>query len=92
MNKNNHDTGIILVVLLRFEKQRLPRVTEIKQKLDKGDILTSFDIEYMSEALHDARHLMPYLDRHPEYEPLVSKVIHYYKIITDEALANEKQF
>jgi hypothetical protein len=90
MNRKNYDTGIILVALLRFEKHRLPRVTEIKQKLDQGDTLNNFDIEYLGEALNDARNLMPYLDRHPEYEPLVAKVIHYYKIITDEALANEK--
>jgi len=90
MNIQNDETGIIQVVLERFEKQRLPRMIEIKQLLDQGNTLSEFDIEYLSEALHDARELISYLDTHPEYEPLFSRVIHYYKIITDEALDNEK--
>ncbi len=89
MNIQNEETGIIQVVLERFEKQRLPRMIEIKQQLDQGKTLSEFDIEYLSEAIHDARVLLPYLNRHPEYETLVSSVIHYYKLITDEALANE---
>lgn len=90
MDKNNTDTGIILVILKRLESQRLPRITEIKLRLDDGKILNEFEIEYMEEAIHDARMLLPFMDRHPEYEPLIAKVMHYYKIITDEALANEK--
>jgi len=85
-----NDTGIILVTLERFEKIRLPRINEIKEKLDHGDTLNEFNIEFLSEALHDTRELLPFLDRHPEYVPLISKVIHYYKTITDEALSNEK--
>ena len=87
---NIDDTGIIQAILECFQKQRLPRVMEIKQKLDRGDTLNEFDIEYLSEAIHDNCGFIPYLGRHPEYESLVSRVIHYYKAITDEALSNEK--
>lgn len=87
---NIDDTGIIQAILECFQKQRLPRVMEIKQKLDRGDTLNEFDIEYLSEAIHDNCGFIPYLGRHPEYESLVAKVIHYYKAITDEALSNEK--
>ena len=90
MDKKTVDTGVILVLLESFEKQRLPRIIEIKLKLDYGDIINEFELEYLSEALHDARMLLPYLDRHPEYQPLVAKIIHYYKLVVDEALANEK--
>ncbi len=90
MDKKTEDTGVILVLLESFEKQRLPRIIEIKLKLDYGDIINEFELEYLSEALHDARMLLPYLDRHPEYQPLVAKIIHYYKLVVDEALANEK--
>jgi hypothetical protein len=90
MNMNIDDTGIIQAILECFQKQRLPRVMEIKQKLDRGETLNEFDIEYLSEAIHDNCGFIPYLGRHPEYESLVSRVIHYYKAITDEALSNEK--
>ena len=90
MDKKTEDTGVILVLLESFEKQRLPRIIDIKLKLDYGDIINEFELEYLSEALHDARMLLPYLDRHPEYQPLVAKIIHYYKVVIDEALANER--
>lgn len=90
MDKEFVDTGIILVLLKGFEKQRLPRVIEIKLKLDYGETLNKFELEYLSEALHDARMLFRYLDRHPEYRALVTKIIHYYKLVVDEALANER--
>lgn len=90
MNIYGNDTGIIQVSFQDLASQRLPRIIEIKHKLDHGDILNEFDIECISEALHDARSLFPYLDRHPEYEMLASKVIHFYKEITDEALVNQK--
>ena len=79
MDKKTEDTGVILVLLESFEKQRLPRIIEIKLKLEYGDIINEFELEYLSEALHDARMLFPYLDRHPEYRELVAKIIHFYK-------------
>jgi hypothetical protein len=90
MTIEDNDTGIICVVLQHIGRQCLPRVIEIKEKLDQGETLNEFEIEYLSEALHDTRCLLPYLERHSEYMPLAIKVIHYYKLITDEALANEK--
>ncbi len=90
MNTKNDDIGIAQALLARFENQRLPRMVEIKKRLDDGIVLNEFEIEYISEAVHDARLILPYVDHHPEYEALVSKVIHYYKLITDEALDNEK--
>ncbi len=91
MSTKIDDAGIIQVILDRFEKQRLPRMSEIKQRLDQGNKLNEFEIEYLSEAMHDARALLPFIERHPEYEPLLSRVFHFYKIITDEALDNEEK-
>ena len=90
MDQQQHDTGIIIVLLQRFEKQRLPRIVAMEQRLNNGDNLSEFDIAYLSESLHDARKLLPYLDRHQEYRPLFAKVMHYYKEITDTAVSNEK--
>ena len=90
MDKKTEDTGVILALLESFKKQRLPRVIDIKLRLDYGEVINEFELEYLSEALHDARILFLYLDRHPEYRPLVAKIIHYYKVVIDEALANER--
>ena len=90
MDPKQHDTGIIIVLLQDFEQQRLPRIIAIEQRLDNGGNLSEFEIDYLSEALHDARKILPYLDRQQEYRPLLAKVMHYYKEITDTALSNEK--
>lgn len=88
MNIDLNDTAIIQVILDRFEKYRLPRIMEIKEKTDNGETLNEFEIAFLSEAIHDARSLLPVMDRHPEYEPLLSRVIHYYKLVCDQAVAN----
>jgi len=90
MNQEDDDIGIMMVVIHRFETQSLPRMIEIKQKLDQGGLLNDTDIEFLDRTVHNAKLLFPYLERHPEYEPLFAKVMHYYKTITDMALANEK--
>ncbi len=78
MNSDNSDTGIILAIIQRFEHQRLPRMMELKQKLDAGESLNDFDIEFLSETLHDSKLMLPYLDRMSEFEPLFAMVMHYY--------------
>ena len=90
MNQEDDDLGIMMAVIHRFETQRLPWMIDLKLKLDQGSRLNDIDIEYLGRALHDARLLFPYLERHPEYEPLFAKVMHYYKTITDMAMTNEK--
>ena len=89
MDIQSFDTGVLIVTLVHLERQLLPRVEEIKQKLGDGETLNDSDLVCLSEALHQTQKLTPCLERHPEYEPLVAKVIHYYKTITDEAIKNE---
>lgn len=89
MEPHDSDIGVILVVLDRFERQRLPWLSDMQQKMDHGEPLNEFDIEYLSEALEDIRYFIPYMERNPEYKPLFARVIHYYKLITDRALTVE---
>lgn len=85
-----HDEGIIQVIMDRFANQRLPRALEIKSKLEEGDTLSSLDLIFLDEVLHDLNHRHLLMDRHPEYQDLVARAIHLYKEIADLALANEK--
>jgi len=40
MDLQQHDTGIIIVLLQDFEQQRLPRIVKIELRLENGDNLS----------------------------------------------------
>lgn len=94
MNANNRDIGSITVVIQRMVKQHLPRIDELNNKFDAGQTLNDYDVALLSDAINDVKLLSPYIERHPEYKPLIAKVIHYYSVMSDKALAltvkNEK--
>jgi len=88
MSDNLNDIGIIEVVIERLEKQRLPRLLALKDKVDKGESLDDYELEFLEHSIVDARELMPVIDRNPEYQPLAAMVMELYKDISDKALQN----
>ena len=89
MNDTSKDAGLIQVVAERLEKQRLPRALSIKEKVDAGEVLDEFDIEFLEQVFEDASSLKPLIDRHPAWQPLAAKMVNLYKEITDKALENQ---
>jgi len=73
-----------------METQRLPAILSMKERVDKGETLSSADIRLLNQIFQDAQSLHPLVDRHPEWQALAAKMIHLYKEITDLALKNEK--
>lgn len=83
--------GVLEVVMMRFEKQRLPRILDIKKLVDRGDVLPDFDIEFLEEVFLDAQQYKHFVDTHPEFQKLYTRVAHIYNEIASEALENEKK-
>ena len=90
MSENSHDTGVITVMLERLNSQRLPRALALKVKVDNGERINEFDIAFLDEVFADANQIKPLLQRHPEYQSIVSNVIDLYWEITNKALQNEE--
>ena len=90
MSEGPKDTGLAIVLLERLEKQRLPLLLDMKDKVDRGERLEDFELRLLEEMLSDAHQVEPLLERHPEYQDLAARVVHLYKEITEKALANEK--
>ncbi len=90
MIESSRDTGTLTVLLQRLETQRLPRILALKEKVDRGELLSDTDIAFLEEAFSDARQIKPILDRNPKYQDLAMRVFTLYKEITDRALENEK--
>ncbi len=85
------ELGVVQVVLDRFEKQRLPDLLKIRDKVDAGELMTDIDISILETAVGEAKGSIEFADKHPEYQTLIAEVNHLYKHITDKALENQVQ-
>ena len=90
MTKPSHEDGVILAIIDRFEKQRLPRLKALKEQVDSGELLSAGDVEFLETVMHDAQQSKHLIDRHPEWQAFCATVVHLYETITEKALDNEK--
>ena len=91
MTEQTHqdDTGTIVTLLERLRTQRLPRLLDLKAKVDAGGTLDAFDLQFLAEVFATANELRPLWERHPEFDQIGSQLAHLYHEITERALANE---
>ena len=90
MDKFTKDEGIIFTLVERFETQRLPRLLEIKQHVDAGDLLSDSDLDFLKQVNKDARNNEYLAIRNPKWQELYAKAIHLHEEIVEKALDNEK--
>jgi len=86
----SEEDGVILMLIERFEKQRFPRLRALKELVDRGELLSDDDIEFLDAVIHDSQQSKRLMDRHPEWQLFCAEVVHLYETITEKALDNEK--
>lgn len=91
MEDSSNDSGVIAVLMKRLSEQRLPRALELKEKVDQGGLLDDIDIEYLEKVFADATKTRQLVERHPEHQELVARIISLYSDITARGLENQKQ-
>ena len=90
MTDESNDAGLIEVLVKRLEQQRLPKALALKEKVDRGEKLNEFDIQFLDDVFRDAQQVGGLVERNPEWQELATKMVGLYKEITDKALENEK--
>jgi len=91
MSNDTKDQGVILAILDRFNKHRLPRAQEMKKRADRGELLNDEDHSFIAEVLRDAKDIQPLLIKHPEYQSLYLKAFSLWKEIIDKDMENQKK-
>ena len=91
VNESADKLGVIYALIERLEKQRLPRLLELKKRIDKGGVLSEMDIRFMYQVTLDTQRNKHLIDRHPEWHKFFAEVIHLYEEIAEKALDNEKK-
>jgi len=90
MEHTEDEKGTAQVLLKRLVDQRLPRLLEMEARVERGELLEDFDIDYLNSALRDAQHNERYAGHFPEYASIVGKIANLYQHITSKALENEQ--
>lgn len=90
MTESERDAGMLQALVERFDKYRLPRLLELKAKVDGGDVLSDMELDYLERVLHEALQNKSLVDRHPEWQKASARVLNLYNEVTSKALENEK--
>lgn len=90
MTEDSKDLGVAIVLLERLADDTVSKALEIKARLDRGECLDHWDIEFLHDLYKRAEQVKPLVERHPEYHVVYAQAVQLYKSIMDQALLNEK--
>ena len=90
MTMSKKDLGIAQVMLQHLNEQRLPQALKMKDRVDKGELLTDYDREFLKEVTEEARLIPALLERQPQFKPLAQQVFSLFEHIAAKGLENEK--
>lgn len=76
-------------VLLDRLNDRLPRILDLKQRVDGGARMSDADIAFLKEMIDDARRSQSFIAQHPDLHHLAGEVVSLYVQIKQKAIENE---
>ncbi|HYA19197.1 MAG TPA: hypothetical protein VEG25_00920 [Burkholderiales bacterium] len=83
------DIGVLAVLAKRMVEERLPKALELKERVDRGEVLNDLDIAFLERVFADAKDLGPIIDKDARARDVAGRMISLYKEIMNKALENE---
>jgi uncharacterized small protein (DUF1192 family) len=89
--KKSRDKGVAQVLLMRLESHRMPRALALKDKVDRGERLSEFDMQFLKRAMHEGREARALAAKLPQYQEIVDRMARLYEEITRKGAENEQK-
>lgn len=86
---DTHDQELLRALLEQHEKHTMPRMMDIKYKLEAGEKLNDVELNFLHDVFADIQRIEPLIHRHPEYQVLFSRTVDLCKEISVRAADNE---
>jgi hypothetical protein len=90
MTESSKELGVMSVLLDRFANRRLPRMLEIKKRVDAGERLAGHELEFLEVVGADTIKNLPKIAGHAELKDLLGKALNLYHEIVTKAMENEQ--
>ncbi len=90
MAKPRKDAGMIQILLMRLNEERLPEALRLKDKVGRGECLNDYELRFMKSVLQDTTQARRLAAKYPEYQGLVDRVATLYGEITQRAAENQQ--
>jgi hypothetical protein len=84
------ELGVIQVLLNRFNNDRLPYALQLKAQVDRGQLLSEYELHFVKKMLEESQHASRLAARHMKYEALVGQAASLLSEIVSKALENER--
>jgi hypothetical protein len=85
------ERGVVAVLAKRMTEERLPKALALKERIDRGGVLSEFDLTFLEQVLEDAKKIKPIMHKDPKVLEVAGRMIELYAEITTKALENEKK-
>ncbi|MDH5600526.1 MAG: hypothetical protein OEY78_04385 [Gammaproteobacteria bacterium] len=91
VDQYDKEAGLIHVLVERHNTQRLPRAMSLKEKVERGELLTDFDVNFITEISSGMNQIIPLIRHRPECQKMATEMLNLCTEIAEKALLNERQ-
>jgi hypothetical protein len=84
------DMGVVAVLAKRMVEERLPKALALKERIDRGGVLSDYDLRFLEQVLEDSNKIKPMVEKDPKALEVYGRMAELYREISAKALENEK--